>query len=591
MKIVKIFRLVALPALAMAAVPAFSQNLDPTVNVSRDFELRALEAEKPSLGMEIPDSVTRFNLDFDYTVLSKPYRGSYEFTPYALEMRPEPDSYRENRLWLRAGAGYSLHPTLDLVWSPRLDGRFRMSVYASHDSYVGRYRSVGGFLSSAARYGAWESDRDDSGARIRFKGYDLQTRVGTDGRFDWEGGSVSYDLSYFGIAGRDSVNRRHYDALELSARVRSVKDDYNYFFYDAALNLRYGSDRQDYVCASSLLGAIPRVNETLLRLNSSFGPVISGQHAVLVDVDATVATYGQSLSSHAANLVITPKYCYLNGRFNLKAGVRIDLMKRPDETNALLGTPLNRSKGQIVYPDVYMNFGIIEGAMDLYARVGGGNDVNPYSTMLERNHFFSAAWLAEGRPLLENSVERVSAAAGLRGRVGSRFSYDVKGGWLFNASAPLDAFLPLASDVEGMFPAVVFAQYQCAFASLRLGLDTNPFDLDAFLDYKWSDLWQKGIDAIEPSRLSGGLRAEYNWNRRITAGLDCGFSLNRRGHCAGAEVHIPWYLDLGADLEYRFNNGLGLWLRAGNLLNQTIQRHPGYSEDGVSCTIGISFNL
>ena len=98
MKTVNIFRISALLALFAAALPGFSQNLDPTVNVSRDFELRALEAEKPSLGMEVPDSVTRFNLDFDYSVLSKPYKGAYEFTPYVLEMRPEPDAYRESRL-------------------------------------------------------------------------------------------------------------------------------------------------------------------------------------------------------------------------------------------------------------------------------------------------------------------------------------------------------------------------------------------------------------------------------------------------------------------------------------------------------------
>ena len=591
MKTVNIFRISALLALFAAALPGFSQNLDPTVNVSRDFELRALEAEKPSLGMEVPDSVTRFNLDFDYSVLSKPYKGAYEFTPYVLEMRPEPDAYRESRLWLRAGAGYGLHPTLDFVWSPRLQGNFRMSVYASHDSYVGRYRNVGGLLSSGSRYGAWDSDREADGGRSFFKGYELQTRIGTDGRYDWDGGCVSYDVSYLGIATRDSVNTRHYDALNVSARVRSVRDDYSYFFYDAALKLRYGVDRLDYSCGSALIPQIPAVNETLLDLRTSFGPVIAGEHAVLVDVDGRVATYGRSLSSHAANLVITPKYCYVNGRFNIKAGIRIDLMKRPDELNELLGTPLNRHKGQIVYPDVYMNFGIIEGALDLYARVGGGNDINPYSSMLERNHFFSAAWLGEGLPLLENSVERVSAMAGLRGRIGSRFSYDLNGGWLFNASAPLDALMARAADVLGLFPSICFAQYQCAFASLRLGLDTNPFDLDAYLDYKWTDVWTKGLDAIEPSRLVGGLRAEYNWNRRITVGLDCESSVNRRGHSGGMEVFVPWYLDLGADFEYRFSNGLSLWLRAGNLLHQTIQRRPGYSENGVNCTIGLSFNL
>lgn len=588
MKRIDIFRICAAAAAFAAPFAAGAQNLDPTVSVTREYEAKLLDMDKPALSMFVPDSVTRFNLDFDYSVLNRPYRGAYEFTPFALDMKPEPDAYRERQLWVSAGAGYTLRPAFHLVWSPLLKGNFRMNVYADHDAYVGSYRSTGKLYNAGVKAGAWESDRDSEGRRITFDGYDLFTRIGTDGRYDWNGGSVSYNLAYLGIASKDTLCTRHYDALDFDARVRSVRDDYSYFFYDAALGFRYGVDNLGGFNSPVFTDFGSRVHETLLRLDTSFGPVIGGEHAVLIDVDANVVAYGRTLASHAANLVITPKYCYSTGRFNVKAGVRIDLMKCPDGENTILGTPMNRTKGQVVYPDVAMNFGIIEEAMDIYLKVGGGNNINPYSTAVENNHHFSAAWNSAGLPLLDNTVERVSAAAGLRGRIGSRFNYDVKGGWLLNGSAPLDAFR------AGM-PAMGFARWQCAFASLRVGLDTAPVDVNAYLDYKWTDVFEKGLEAFEPSRLNGGLSVVYNWNRRIFAGIRCDGAVNRRGYVRDGEnlleTRIPWYLDLGLDAEYRFSRGVSLWLRAGNLMNQTIQRHPGYSEHGVSCTVGISFVL
>ena len=65
----------AAAALLMASLPAAAQNLNPTVSVTRAYEGKLLESEKPSLRMSVPDSVTNFNLDFDYSVLANSYRG------------------------------------------------------------------------------------------------------------------------------------------------------------------------------------------------------------------------------------------------------------------------------------------------------------------------------------------------------------------------------------------------------------------------------------------------------------------------------------------------------------------------------------
>ena len=223
----KILKLVML----LLPAAAYGQNLDPTVEVTRTFKATLMEVHKPMLRMQVPDSVTHFDLDFDYSVFESPYNGTYEFKPYVLDMKPQPDAWSGRRLFLRAGAGYPLHPVFDFVWSPDLQGKFRMSIYAMHRSYVGGYRNTSVI---------------EDGDRIAWKGYDLLTKAGINGRTDWKKGVFSFDIGYYGLATKDSLLRRGYDALDANVRVRSVSDRERYFMYDISFDYRYGEDKLDY---------------------------------------------------------------------------------------------------------------------------------------------------------------------------------------------------------------------------------------------------------------------------------------------------------------------------------------------------------
>ena len=137
------YRILSLSLLAFVCAAAYGQNLDPTVVVSRDYEGKLMEVHKPKLEMAVPDSVLRFDLDFDYSVSDSPYKGAYDFTPYLLDMKPIPVERKVGKLYLNAGAGYQLHPELDLVWSPDLKSKsFRMNVFARNRSFVGQYWDI-----------------------------------------------------------------------------------------------------------------------------------------------------------------------------------------------------------------------------------------------------------------------------------------------------------------------------------------------------------------------------------------------------------------------------------------------------------------
>ena len=110
---------------SLVCATSFAQsNLNPTVEVTNTYQGDPSAVHKPQIGMAIPDSLLRFDMDFGYEVFEKPYQGAYNFKPYMLAMKPEKNAFRGRKLYLRAGAGYSLHPQLDFVFSPEPKGPF-----------------------------------------------------------------------------------------------------------------------------------------------------------------------------------------------------------------------------------------------------------------------------------------------------------------------------------------------------------------------------------------------------------------------------------------------------------------------------------
>ena len=169
----------AASALLLGALTASAQNLNPTVEVTNLYEREASGIEKPSQLMEMPDSVLKFNLDFDYTVQSTPYKGSYEFNPYLVRLHPQPIPSREGWLWVRGGAGYSFHPQLSAIWTPVQKNNFRLNVYGDHQAYMGHYRHIvlkDSYLVADGTYRA---------------GVDARSAVGANTLLAWDGGQFA----------------------------------------------------------------------------------------------------------------------------------------------------------------------------------------------------------------------------------------------------------------------------------------------------------------------------------------------------------------------------------------------------------------
>ena len=529
----------------MCPLFVWAQDLDPTVEVSRVYEGKLIEVHKPAIAMAVPDTLYRFDQDFDYSVFESPYRGAYEFNPYMMDMTPVSHLRKPSQLYLRAGAGYTLHPVLDLLWSPDIKGAFSADVYAMHRSYVGPYRGI-------------------AGNEAINNGYDLLSKAGADFGLDWKKAALDFGASYYGVQVRDFMKTRAYNAVDAYASVKSKALWPKHFMYDVALKYRYAEDR-----------SILKLSEHDFSLDATFGPSFNKNNKVFFDMGVEMNVYGRTSAASAARFYLVPHYIYDKGILHLDLGFRISAAM-------LKGV---KTKNQIIYPDLHLNLAVIPEAMRLYVNVGGGEKLNSYASLIDSNHHLDLSYAMGDKLLLFTpTIERVSAELGLEGRISGFFSYNLRGGYVNCLTSPLDAALEVSSG--RYLPYIGYSSYQKCYAALDMELDVQAFRLDGTVSYTHS--WGIAGNMFAPAALYGDVEALYNWRKRIYAGVDCVFASSRSN---SAGVKVPGYADLGVYAEYCFNDKASLWVRGGNLLNMEIQRNLFIAEKGINFTAGVTLSF
>lgn len=580
-------------AMLMTAAVSFGQNFNPTVEVTNTYQGNASEVHKPLLGMNVPDSLLRFDLDFDYEVFEKPYQGAYSFKPYMLNMRPAKDAWRGRQLYLKAGAGYTLHPRFEFVFSPEQSGPFQMSVYASHKSYFGNYHEIKPELQD----GLYRMKKSGG----KFGGYDALTSAGFDGRYNWDRTILSFGIGYYGLAAKDSVMSRSYNAFDFNARVRSNNDSESYFLYDIGLRGRVANDGLDYKSFSFPDGVtVDKQNENWVLLDGLVGPVVNNSRSILVGFEAESASYSRFYDGNIGRVALIPSYRFKSGRWNLNLGVKLEFMFRNDADTLSFGK-MGGGKGQIVYPDAHISFAA-GGNVALYADATGGSRLNTYSSQISENHHLNPSFLVAPvyeliTPLVDNTVEKVNARIGVRGSAASSFQFDVNGGVGLYGNALMESGLFTAGG--DLVPALAYSDYNLIYANALVGLRTGRVKIDA--DFRYRGVSFPDKDALNLGftlpKYSGGVRASYDISSRLYAGINVEAASWRDGKCASVasedilDVRVPGYVDLGVNCGYKFNRKLEFWLESGNLLCQAIQRNPFYAEKGPWVTAGVSLNL
>lgn len=573
-------------AVFATALTAGAQNLNPTVEVTNQFEGKVMEVAKPVIDMAVPDSLLRFDLEFDYSVFDTPYKGSYTFNPYLMDVRPSPDAYRGKNLYLKLGAGYPLHPVLDFVYSPEMTGAVHVNVYANHYSYLGSYK---------VRLGDWKRS---------FTGYDMKTRAGVDGRYDYDGGAFTFDVGYLGIHTKESGvpvewkdGKTGLNAVAVKLGVHGEQETDTQFYYDGTISFHGGFEK------STLRD---KLKMNYLNVNATLGPALSSKSALLFDVHMDMTTYGGLFTAQTGTMYITPKYVWWYDRWRISAGLRLSHTMHSKEE--WMDYQLGGRASKILYPDVRVGYEAITDRLNLYATLTGGDNIPSYYELKEDNHFFNPTFGQNQFPMADNTVDVYRIKAGFQGNVAGKFRYDIGAGFLKRKNGMLDAVCHVAwapgyfgdeTDREWAFlPAVAYADFNLFFVGGNFTYDASPVTVKGAFHYGKPKI--KEFSFGFPPASTGSLQVLYNWRGRIMAGVTADGALKRKGTYLEAdgltetvkkEVTIPAFVNLGLQGEFAMTRQLSVWARAANLLNKNIQRHPLYPESGIYLVGGIIFTL
>lgn len=539
--------------LALTTLSAAAQNLNPSVQVTNEYETVAATARKHDLQVSVPDSVLRFDYDFDYSVFENPYKGAFDFNPYTIGISPKGSGFDSRGLFLRAGAGYRLRPELYAVWSPSVGKKLDWAVCQDLKGYVGNYHRITPDLK-------YLSDR--------YFGYDLDENVAV--RTRWETSLASYDarLGYEGLFASDDFMTTSFSRISADVKTASADSPLVPVAYSADLGVSYAADVVSHEFGPQVVGEF----QTTLAGSARVASVYDGVVEVAGDLGLDVMT-GPFSGRNAFSIAVAPHFVRQFGILNLKAGVRADYF-----TGSGLG----------LYPDVRLDASFLGGSIKLSAGAEGRGDLNSYSSLKKFDHFFSPAYSLDFQ-----NVQRDLAKfyLGADGHAGIHFTYSLRAGYDILRNAPMHSFVLCGGNQPYLLPSLVFESYNTLFADASALWKSDRLEIAGGLKYRSTNL-DPSSPAVNLPALEWNSRAVYNYAGRIYAGVSCDGMTPRSVQIAGGvRASIPFYADLGLYGEYVFANGISLWARGTNILNMWIHNTPYHPDEGVGFTLGVCLNL
>ncbi len=166
----------------LAAIPFLaSAQIDPTVEVEREYDVKLVEIDKPQLSMTEDSGLRKFNVNFDYEVFEMPYGDLYDFVPGRFVQLEKPSSPKYRNGYVKAGLQYPWLPSAEVALQKVTAKGFSFGASATHRS-------------------AFEP------MAFPAADYDISSLLSTDasisGKYSWKGGAVALGLRGYDRRGR-----------------------------------------------------------------------------------------------------------------------------------------------------------------------------------------------------------------------------------------------------------------------------------------------------------------------------------------------------------------------------------------------------
>ena len=599
-------------ALLMTGFPAAAQQkIDPTLEVKREFDGKLMEILKSKLNTSFADSLSNFNLSFDYTIFNKPVRDLYEFSPL-----PSAQIERSGKpvfpvFQADISAGIPFSPRAKLYYQPNLPEGLSLLVYGSHESFMGKLPSVtisgSEALTTANKLPApsWNNE------------------IGTMFGYSWKKGKAGVKLSYDNtmttlhgftdedmpaplddiriIAGFPVKNHEKYsrsymiDSLSRTFNifrggffVKSANASPKAFHYNLEFDYSNLSDRgtyaRNYITDPLIDISVPGKlrEENYISAKADFGPSFARDHKFLVGIEFETANSAGTDTLGRSSLTVHPRYLFTRGRWILEAGIKINKYWEP------YGEGFNlffRGKASIE---------LIKNSLWFYADADGGNDFRTYAEMLGYNNRVAAS------APIRNTVIPIAGRAGFKGQVMDRFSYHLYGGY----ANYKDQIFYMAYDDTTMFGIrnafnTSYARQERFTAGGELSWKSDSFDGGASAEYNHY-LRSDSLPSYHYAPFEFRMHARYNWRERIFAGA----SLTHRSRMPvlgkfeepvrvgdPGVVYARSFTRLDLNASYVYNKNFLFYLNINNLLNSKGISFMNYAERGINFGLGVVITL
>lgn len=562
------YALLTVAALLFASGYQSYAQIDPTVEVSRDYEVKLTEIRKPIAKPSIPDSLMKFDVSFDYSIFDRPYRDLYEFSPYMPANIGRTTSIKYPFISAIVGYNYPSIPTVELHTQFVSKEKFNLGVYGTHNSYKG----------------------DAFNPYADYTRRLFSNSVGVNSKLAWNTGEVNLSVDYSMSDAResskveslnDTINNNS-DVLTLDFNFKSAYKEESSLYYDFDFVYKHAAKHQFSNLGESFAGLAcvdSTFKEDAFSVDGKIGTTFD-VHRIYLNIHTKNSWYGGNNDYYLGVVEFAPMYEYQKGRVDARMGVKF-------------GNRYGLEESTNIFPEVDAKVEIVKNALWAHLIVTGGNDIIAMSDVLP-----VVPWFCPG-----------PVKTGASGESNDSFGSSLKFG-----SRPVDAKLSVETLFFGRFslnPYVSIVVYKNKMRLFPLLIDGRfPLLLPVYTDYhKISE----GVDAYWESKdfmVSGMFRHNsysspndeslyllpaveaiasfsYNYRKRIYVRLYADY-IGKREYQTG---DIPPFFNLGARLDFVLNKHFSFYLKGDNLLNKDNYRYPYISGVPVNYGGGICLNF
>ncbi len=525
-----------------------NKTIDPTVEVNRDFEGKLMEIAKGKLNTSIADSLSLFDIDFNYSFFNREYKDLYEFSPFPSVTLAD-EKKKEYKFMAKGGIGIPLSPEAAIFYTPVKDKENILSLGGEWDLFK-------------------EKDTKEQNFKAQGKYAHIFNWGETTFSAAFKGGSTTFNGGATALDNAETPLSHNFTQLSLNGKISPLPASETGKKFHWAFGLGYKMTKDESSAA---------VKENLGRVEGYIGPTFGRYSHLRANASLKVVDYNGLADYYYYGLFeLIPQYKYEKGDLTIDLGVKLSGVSSIREEANKYHT--------FLLPAVNLTFVLKREKLWAYGVLDGENHLNPYSSLMEENRYLNPA---TAPALIYAGSTPLNAEIGLKGRSTDKFSYMV-----YAKYAIRKGMLQYAYDNNGGWYNAFNSSHNEFGAGGNFTAKLEKFLLGGEFNYASFDkgknsTFTDGLPACGKPQFSGSINAMYNWRGGISAGLTCkGWgsyyaALWNELTCEKIEGNA----DLDINIQYAISPAASIYLRGENILGTPSANHP-FTVGRGGCIIG-----